>query len=116
MLVNNEEGKVPFKTWYSRIAATVPGSAAASLLPGMERKLLNAAFDGARIVMPVVMPERVDINAGCAARRLFSVERVEFSAASTSISVISAANAVLTSARERVGRCILKEIIEQSRI
>lgn len=45
------EAKEPFKTWYSRRAATIEGSLETAMPAGVERSLEKASLEGARIVI-----------------------------------------------------------------
>ena len=61
------DGKVPFRTWYSRRAAVIPESAATIWPEGVARNFMNAALEGARMVMFWALPSVVR-RAGCLAR------------------------------------------------
>lgn len=51
VVVNNVDGKEPFRTWYSSKAAIIPGSFSSAIPADVERILLNASLEGARIVI-----------------------------------------------------------------
>ena len=61
-------GTLPFRTWYWRSAVTIDGSAASALPAVVERILLKASLEGARIVIPWA-EERAETRAGWVARR-----------------------------------------------
>ena len=68
VVVKADAGTEPFRTWYCRRAVTIEGSAASALPAAVERILLKASLEGARIVIPWA-EDRAATSAGCVARR-----------------------------------------------